>query len=70
MIPTGGQVIFLLEKLYLPSVTSFAQARPGWLAVNLVRSNGAQAPTGLYLVDMPPQYDFLSVGEHFVAFER
>ena len=40
---------------------------PQLLAANLVRSNGSQALTGHYLVDMPPQSDLLSVEEHFVA---
>ena len=40
------------------------------LAVNLVRSNGSQAFTGHYLVDMLPQSDLPSMAEHFVASER
>ena len=38
------------------------------LAVNLVRSNGSQALTGPYLVDMLHQSDLPSEEEHFVAF--
>ena len=40
------------------------------LAANLVRSNGFQALTGNYLVDMLPQSDLPSVEEHFVASGR
>ena len=38
--------------------------------MNLVRSNGSQAPTGHYLVDMLPQSDLPSEDEHFVASGR
>ena len=41
---------------------------PKMLAVNLVCSNGSQALTGPYLVDMPHQSDLPSEEEHFVAF--
>ena len=41
---------------------------PKLLAVNLVCSNGSQALTGPYLVDMPHQSDLPSEEEHFVAF--
>ena len=40
------------------------------LAVNLVRSNAPPALAGHYLVDMLPQSDLPSVGEHFAAFGR
>ena len=43
---------------------------PQLFAVNLVRSNGSQALTGHYLVDMPPQSDVPSVEKHFVASGR
>ena len=43
---------------------------PQMLAVNLVRSNGSQALTGHYLVDMLPQDDLPSGAEHFVASGR
>ena len=43
---------------------------PKLLAVNLVRSNGSQAPTGHYLVDMLPQSDLPSEEENFVASGR
>ena len=43
---------------------------PKLLAVNLVRSNGSQALTGHYLVDMLPQSDLSSEEEHFVASGR
>ena len=43
---------------------------PKLLAVNLVRSNGSQALTGHYLVDMLPQSDLPSEEEHFVASGR
>ena len=40
---------------------------PKLLAVNLVRSNGSQALTGRYPVDVLPQSDLPSEEEHFVA---
>ena len=43
---------------------------PQLLAVNLVRSNGSQALSGHYLVDMPPQSEFPPVEEQFVASGR
>ena len=43
---------------------------PKLLAVNLIRSNGSQALTGYYLVDMLPQSDLPSEEEHFVASGR
>ena len=43
---------------------------PQLLAVNLVRSNGSQALTGHYLVDMLPQSDLPFGEEHFVASGR
>ena len=46
-------------------VTPSDEPRP--LAVTLVRSNGSQALTGHYLVDMVPQSGLPSLEEHFVA---
>ena len=43
---------------------------PNFLAVNLVGSNGSQALTGHYLVDMLSQSDLSSEEEHFVASGR
>ena len=43
---------------------------PQLLAFNLVRSNGSQALTGHYLVDMLPQSNLPSVEEHFAASGR
>ena len=43
---------------------------PKLLAVNLVRSNGSQAFTGHYLVDMLPRSDLPSEEKHFVASGR
>ena len=43
---------------------------PQLLAVNLVRSNGSQAITGKFLVDMLPQSDLPSVVECFAASRR
>ena len=44
--------------------------KPKSLAVNLVRSNGSQALTWHYPVDMLPQSDLSSEEEHFVASGR
>ena len=43
---------------------------PQLLAVNLFRSNGSQAFTGHYLVDMLPHSDLPTLKEHFVTSER
>ena len=43
---------------------------PKLLAVKLVRSNGSQALTRNYLVDLLPQFDLPSEESHFVASGR
>ena len=43
---------------------------PKLLAVNLVRSNGSQALTRHYLMDMLPQADLPSEEEHFLVSVR
>ena len=43
---------------------------PKLLAVKLVRSNGTQALTRNYLVDLLPQFDLPSEERHFVASGR
>ena len=44
--------------------------KPKLLAVNLVRSNGSQALTRHYLMDMLPQADLPSEEEHFLVSVR